>query len=80
MKLDLFQQIVEVNISFDRLPGLDDRHRGEDGTIHRKERNTLVRTLRKTYGEDFLADWRADTKLETVLKDTGAESLTSDAR
>jgi hypothetical protein len=57
-------------------PGLDKRHRDQDGTIHRKEGNTLVGTLRKTYGEDFLSDWRADAKLETVLGDTGAESLT----
>ena len=57
-------------------PGLDGRHRDNDGKIHRKEGNTLVRTLRKTYGEDFLSDWRADAKLETVLEKTGADSLT----
>jgi len=57
-------------------PGLDDRHRDKDGEIDRKHGNTRVSTLRKTYGDDFLSDWRSDAKLETVLEDTGAESLT----
>jgi hypothetical protein len=57
-------------------PGLDDRHRDKDGEIDRKKGNTRVATLRKTYGDDFLSDWRSDAKLETLLEDTGAESLT----
>jgi hypothetical protein len=56
-------------------PGLDDRHRDKDGEIDRKHGNTRVGTLRKTYGEDFLGEWRSDAKLETVLEDTGSESL-----
>jgi hypothetical protein len=56
-------------------PGLDDRHRDKDGEIDRKHGNTRVGTLRKTYGDDFLSDWRSDAKLETVLEDSGAESL-----
>lgn len=57
-------------------PGLDDRHRDRDGEIERKKGNTRVDTLRKTYGEDFLPDFRGDAHLETVLKETGAKSLT----
>jgi hypothetical protein len=57
-------------------PGLDGRHRDQDGKIHRKEGNTLVGTLRETYGEDFLPEWRADARLDTVLEETGADSLT----
>jgi hypothetical protein len=38
--------------------------------------NTRVATLRKTYGDDFAGGWRSDKKLENLLKDTGAESLT----
>lgn len=57
-------------------PGLDGRHRDQDGEIDRKHRNTRVGTLRETYGDDFLDDWRSDAKLGTVLDDTGAESLT----
>ena len=37
---------------------------------------TLVGTLRKTYGEDFAEGWRSDKKLENLLRDTGATSLT----
>lgn len=57
-------------------PGLDNRHRDENGEIHRKRGDTLVRTLRKTYGDDFLNQFRSDATLRTVLKRTGADSLT----
>lgn len=57
-------------------PGLDNRHRDKDGDIHRKMGNTLVGTLRKTYGGDFAEGWRSDKKLENLLEDTGAKSLT----
>ncbi len=30
-----------------------------------------VETLRATYGDDFLNDWRADAHLETVRQETG---------
>jgi len=56
-------------------PGLDARHRDKDGDIHQKRGDTLVRTLRKTYGDDFLGDFRSDATLGTVLKKTGADSL-----
>jgi hypothetical protein len=57
-------------------PGLDKRHRDVDGEIHSKRSDTLVKTLRKTYGEDFLPGFRSDAKLGTVMKRLGAESLT----
>jgi hypothetical protein len=56
-------------------PGLDRRHRDKTGEISRKKSNTLVRTLRKEYGEDFAKGYRADTKLGTVLKKERVESL-----
>jgi hypothetical protein len=55
--------------------GLDGRHRDENGQISRKHGNTLVGTLRQTYGEDFAAGIRSDAKLSTVLERTGANSL-----
>jgi len=55
--------------------GLDDRHRDEDGEISRKRSDTRVRTLRRTYGDEFLSGFRGDAKLGTVLKQTGAKSL-----
>jgi hypothetical protein len=55
--------------------GLDGRHRDTDGRISEKHGNTKVGTLRETYGEDFLKDWRSDTHLETVREETG-KSLT----
>ena len=56
-------------------PGLDKRHRDKTGEISRKKSNTLVRTLRKEYGEDFAKGYRADTKLGTVLRKERVESL-----
>jgi hypothetical protein len=58
-----------------REPGLDGRHRDKDGQIDRKHGNTTVGKLRRTYGDDFLSDFRSDAKLETVLEETGADSL-----
>lgn len=55
--------------------GLDERCRDEDGTIRKKRRDTLVRTLRGEYGEDFAPDTRDDTELGTVLDRAGADSL-----
>jgi hypothetical protein len=34
-------------------PGLDNRHRDKNGEISRKHGNTLIRTLRETYGHGF---------------------------
>jgi hypothetical protein len=58
-----------------REPGLDNRHRDKDGEIDRKRSDTKVSTLRKTYGDDFLSDFRGDAQLGTVLDKTGADSL-----
>ncbi len=57
-------------------PGLDGRHRDANGQIHQKMGNTRIGTLRETYGDEFAAGRRSDMKLETLLKDTGAKSLT----
>jgi hypothetical protein len=55
--------------------GLDDRCRDHDGEIRRKRGDTLVGTLRQTYGEDFAPGARSDMRLDTLLDRTGAESL-----
>jgi hypothetical protein len=55
--------------------GLDDRCRDLDGEIRRKRGDTLVGTLRQTYGEDFAPGARSDMRLDTLLDRTGAESL-----
>jgi hypothetical protein len=57
-------------------PGLDGRHRNEDGQIHQKMGNTKIGSLREIYGDDFAKGHRSDMKLETLLRETGAESLT----
>jgi hypothetical protein len=56
--------------------GLDDRCRDENGTIRRKRSDTTVGALRETYGEDFAPGFRRDAHLGTVLRETGASSLT----
>jgi hypothetical protein len=57
-------------------PGLDGRHRDEDGQIHQKMGNTKLGTLRQTYGDDLARGRRSDLKLENLLQETGAKSLT----
>ena len=56
--------------------GLDDRCRDEDGQIRRKRDDTLVRTLRRSYGPDFAAGAPGDMTLGDILDITGAPSLT----
>jgi hypothetical protein len=55
--------------------GLDHRGRDESGQIHKKRSDTLVRTLRKEYGEHFAKGHRGDMTLGALLKKTGAASL-----
>ena len=56
-------------------PGLDKRCRDNDGEIRRKRSDTLVGTLRDTYGSDFAEGYRSDAKLGTVLKNEDAATL-----
>lgn len=56
-------------------PGLDDRCRDADGEIRRKRGDTLVGTLREEYGPNFAPSVRADMRLDTLLEQSGAESL-----
>jgi hypothetical protein len=55
--------------------GLDDRCRDLDGEIRHKRLDTLVGTLRKTYGPDFAPGVRSDTRLDALRKRAGGESL-----
>lgn len=55
--------------------GLDRRCRDNDGEIRQKRSDTLVRTLRKEYGEGFAAGFRSDMKLGNLLEQTGSPSL-----
>jgi hypothetical protein len=55
--------------------GLDDRMRDRDGEIHKKRSDTLVKTLRKEYGEEFARGYRSDAKLGTILKRERVTSL-----
>lgn len=50
--------------------GLDGRHRDRNGRIDEKRGDTLVRTLRTEYGQDFLRDWHGDANLSTVREET----------
>lgn len=59
-----------------RQPGLDGRHRDQNGQIRAKNGNTRLDTLRQTYGDEFAAGRRGDMKLENYLKDEGYSSLT----
>ena len=55
--------------------GLDDRCRDLDGSIRRKRGDTLVGTLREEYGEGFAPGMRSDMRLDTLLDESGSDSL-----
>jgi hypothetical protein len=56
-------------------PGLDHRHRDKDGEISKKHGNTLVGTLRKTYGPIFASGFSDHDKLRDVLDKLDEPSL-----
>jgi len=56
--------------------GLDDRCRDLDGEIRQKRGDTLVRTLRQTYGPEFAPGVRGDTRLDTLRERADGASLT----
>ena len=58
-----------------KTPGLDSRSRNNNGEIRKKREDTLVGTLRQTYGDDFARGYRSDAELGTVLKREGATDL-----
>ena len=55
--------------------GLDQRCRDNDGSIRRKRRDTLIRTLRRGYGDDFAPGARGDMRLGTLLQEANVDSL-----
>ena len=56
-------------------PSLDNRHRNKDGEISHKHGNTLIRTLRKVYGQSFAAGYPETEKLNEVLLHLNETSL-----
>jgi hypothetical protein len=56
-------------------PGLDRRHRDQDGQISRKHGNTRIGSLRKKMGPDFAVGINGNTKLSTVLEELDKPSL-----
>jgi hypothetical protein len=56
-------------------PGLDNRHRDKNGEISRKHGNTLIRTLRETYGPGFAPSCDANAKLADCLQQMDEKSL-----
>jgi hypothetical protein len=56
-------------------PGLDKRHRDKNGEISKKHGNTLISTLRKTYGANFASGFDGSQKLSDVLHAVDEPSL-----
>jgi len=54
---------------------LDNRHRNKDGEISGKHGNTLIRTLRKVYGQSFAFGYPETEKLSEVLLKLNETSL-----
>jgi hypothetical protein len=56
-------------------PGLHGRHRDKNGELSKKHGNTLVRTLRKVYGQHFAEGCSPEQKLSDVLDKLDEPSL-----
>jgi len=57
-------------------PGLGGGDRDKDGTIARKHGNTLISTLRRTYGPSFATGCSGSEKLADCLAELDEKSLT----
>ena len=68
----LFRVTMESSMS---KAGLDNRHSNHDGEISHKHGNTLIRTLRKIYGQSFAAGYPDTEKLSDVLPQLNETSL-----
>jgi hypothetical protein len=55
--------------------GLDNRHHNKDGEISHKHGDTLIRTLRKIYGQGFAAGYPEAEKLSEVILQLNATSV-----
>ena len=58
-----------------RKAGFDNRHRSHDGEISHKHGNTLIRALRKIYGQGFAAGYPETEKMSEVLLQLNETSL-----
>jgi hypothetical protein len=56
-------------------PGLDHRHRDITGQIEKKHGNTLLKALRKQYGQHLAPGRRSDMMLRTLRAEAGGKSL-----
>ena len=54
---------------------VDARHRDKGGEISRKHGNTLIHTLRKTYGPGFAPGFADHAKLRDVLQKLDESSM-----
>ena len=55
--------------------GIDTRYRAPDGEISRKHGDTLILTLRRTYGPGFAMGFTGSEKLRAVLQKLDEMSL-----
>jgi hypothetical protein len=55
--------------------GIENRHRNKDVEISGKHGNTLIRTLRKIYGQNFAAGYPETEKLGELLAHLNETSL-----
>jgi len=56
-------------------PGLDQRHRDQNGEISRKHGNTLVHMLRMVHGPEFASGFKETDRLSDVLETLDELSL-----
>ena len=56
-------------------PALDNRHRDKNDEISKKHGNTLVWTLRQTYGLGFAPGQPGHKKLSEILHELDVDSL-----
>jgi hypothetical protein len=64
-------KMVQAEPEVTHAPGLNDRQRNQNGRLRSKRSDTLVSTLRETYGESFAAGFPGGWTLGLVRRSTG---------
>jgi hypothetical protein len=67
--------LITLGDNYHEAAGLDQRHRDKNGEISRKHGNTLISTLRETYGQHFAPGIEGHKKLKDVLHILDESSL-----
>ena len=71
LRAQSLSKMVKARPEVSHAPGLNDRQRNQNGRLRSKRSDTLVKTLRETYGDGFAPGFPGSWTLGLVRRSTG---------